>query len=505
MKTKFCQRGSLTVPAVLLIFAIILLGIIGFWWGLSLNKQQQMATDTDVIPGPRDVPIIIYLVDTLRADRLGVYGYSGATSPQIDALAANSVVFDQAYAPAPWTLPSVASLLTSTFICEHRIIKDDGKLHDSLETLGEKLRRSGYSTGGFYRNPWIGSPTGLNRGFDVYGYIPPEDQDQVPAAVRGFLHNAGAKPPFLYLHTMEPHDTHKTPWRFIDDLGTVGAFQKEDYKNLILRYTRLTQVDWKNDVPIGTTDNTAELSEVSASLENMQESIDLLYDASVRWADTNLADVITALKASGVWNDAIFIFLSDHGEEMGEHGGWFHGQSIYEELAHVPLIIHFPGGEYGGRRIARPVSLVDLMPTILDLTGRSGMCEGCRGTSLVPLLNGKYDTGDLTVPIPAIRLNHGFYYRPFKENRGDLNVVIRRDQWKGIWNDEPGTLELYDLAADPGEQSDVNGQHPELVQEMSDYARSWLKDCQANAAAPEQAEEMDEETKERLRALGYLD
>jgi arylsulfatase A-like enzyme len=155
---------------------------------------------------------------------------------------------------------------------------------------------------------------------------------------------------------MEPHDTHKTPWRFIDDLGTVGAFQKEDYKNLILRYTRLTQVDWKNDAPIGTTDNTAEIDEVTASLGDMLESIDLLYDASVRWADANLAEAITALKISGVWDDAIFIFLSDHGEEMGEHGGWFHGQSIYEELAHVPLIIHFPGGEYGGQRISRPAS-----------------------------------------------------------------------------------------------------------------------------------------------------
>jgi len=483
----------------------VLLGILFTFWNLAPKDPDQVERELAAAQKYRDVPIVIYLVDTLRADRLGIYGYPGENSPQIKALAADSVVFEQAYAPAPWTLPSVASLLTSTFICEHRIIKDDGKLSDSLETLAEKLKRSGYHTGGFYRNPWIGSPTGLNRGFDVYGYIPPEDQDKVPLAVQGFLQGAGAKPPFLYLHTMEPHDTHKTPWRFIDDLGTVGAFQKEEYKDLILRYTRLSQVDWKNDVPIGTTDNTNELDDVSASLEDMQQMIDLLYDASVRWADANLAEVITALKIIGVWDDAIFIFLSDHGEEMGEHGGWFHGQSIYEELAHVPLIIHFPGGEYGGRRIARPVSLVDLMPTILDVIGRPDICDGCRGTSLLPIINGDLDAGDLTVPIPAMRLNHGFYYRPFKENRGDLNVVVRRDQWKGIWNDELGAMELYDLAADPGELSDLTGQQPTMAREMSDYARSWLKDCQVNAVEPEQADEMDEETRERLRALGYLD
>jgi arylsulfatase A-like enzyme len=499
------MRNTIRQRIVYFSVVVVLFGVIFTAWNISSNGKDPVGTELAGAQKYRDVPIVVYLVDTLRADRLGVYGYSAAKAPQIDALAADSVVFEQAYAPAPWTLPSVASLFTSTFICEHRIIKDDGKLSDSLETLAEKLQRSGYRTGGFYRNPWIGSPTGLNRGFDVYGYIPPEDQDQVPQAIRGFLHRAGDKPPFLYLHTMEPHDTHKTPWRFIDDLGTVGAFQKEDYKNLILRYTRLTQVDWKNDVPIGTTDNTAEIDEVTASLGDMLESIDLLYDASVRWADANLAEAITALKISGVWDDAIFIFLSDHGEEMGEHGGWFHGQSIYEELAHVPLIIHFPGGEYGGQRISRPVSLVDIVPTILDFAGRSGLCDSCRGNSLLPLLNGDDDPGDLTVPVPAMRLNHGFYYRPFKEHRGDQNVVIRREQWKGIWNAELETLELYDLVADPGELSDLNAGNPELVQDMSEYARGWLENCQVNAVEPEQADEMDEETRERLRALGYLD
>ena len=152
--------------------AALLLGIILVAWNRSSNIDDLAATKLASVPEVRDIPIVIYLVDTLRADRLGVYGYSRNTSPQIDALAEDSVVFDQAYGPAPWTLPSVASLFTSTFICEHRIIKDDGKLSESLETLAEKLQRSGYHTGAFYRNPWIGAPTGLNRGFEVYGYIP---------------------------------------------------------------------------------------------------------------------------------------------------------------------------------------------------------------------------------------------------------------------------------------------------------------------------------------------
>jgi arylsulfatase A-like enzyme len=237
----------------------------------------------------------------------------------------------------------------------------------------------------------------------------------------------------------------------------------------------------------------------------MQESIDILYDASVRWADANLGEVIAALKYSGVWDDAIFVFLSDHGEEMGEHGGWFHGQSVYEELAHVPLIIHFPRGEHGGQRISRPVSLVDLMPTIFDYIGEPGLCERCRGKSLMSLINGEYDIGDPDVAIPAMRHNDSFYYRPFKEKRGDLNVVVRRDQWKGIWNDELGAMELYDLTLDPGELSDLSVRQPQLVQGMSEKARNWLKICKNNAVEPERAEEMDEETRERLRALGYLD
>ena len=107
--------------------------------------------------------------------------------------------------------------------------------------------------------------------------------------------------------------------------------------------------------------------------------------------------------------------------------------------------------------------------------------------------------------IPAMRHNDSFYYRPFKEKRGDLNVVVRRDQWKGIWNDELGAMELYDLTLDPGELSDLSVRQPQLVQGMSEKARNWLKICKNNAVEPERAEEMDEETRERLRALGYLD
>jgi len=275
-------------------------------------------------------------------------------------------------------------------------------------------------------------------------------------------------------------------------------------QELVAKLRGLSMVDWATKRVVGATDNSRLQEQAIADLSNMRDIVNILYDSSVWWADANLKNVIDVFKQRGVWDEAIFIFLSDHGEELGDHGGWLHDQSVYEELARVPLLIHFPGDEFAGQRINQPVSLVDIMPTIFDYLGRPELCSKCRGRSLLPLLSGDEAESAREAMIVSMRDNEMKHYRPWKQSRGDLNIVARRGPWKAIWNDELESLELYDLEQDPSEQTNVGATHADLAGALGEQSQAWLKDCQARASKSEVFVEMDQETAEELRALGYL-
>jgi arylsulfatase A-like enzyme len=448
-------------------------------------------------------PIVLYLVDTLRADRLGLYGYGGGTSPALDALAAESVVFEQAYGAAPWTLPSVASLFTSTFACEHGVTGYRRTLNPALPTLAEQLTALGYDTASWYSNIHAGAVAELNRGFRQTVELPASDNDRA-ADVATYLAAAGGNPWFLYLHTMEPHGWFQVPVRYLPPRRHVGIDERETLRAIWFRHNELRSWDWARGLPRGTTDHGTEQAAIGRLLSTQRATVNLLYDAGVRQADEHLGKVVTELKRSGAWDRAIFVLVSDHGEELGEHGGWFHDHAIYEEQLRVPFLVHFPGSEFAGRRISTPVSLVDVMPTLLDYLGHAERCTGCRGRSLLPLLAGAAtadaDAGDY---IPALRANEIMQGGPAALSRGDLNVALRRGPWKGIWNDGPDTLELYDLVADPSETRDRAAAEPEVAAGMQAAAAGWLRGC-ARSGREATATELDERSRSALRALGYL-
>jgi len=478
---------SILIPGMLFIAVVS-----GAWWVWQSK------------PEPRDVPVIIYLVDTLRADRLGVYGYTErATSPRLDALANESVVFNEVYAPAPWTLPSVASMLTSTYLCEHYIFSGRNMLNASFKTLPELLQGAGYFTGGAYTNLWVGPGNGLARGYDNFIFTGGADQRHAPE-MKELLQQAGDRPFYLYMHTMEPHDAHAAHSEYIQKLGHVGVEIRAQYKDAHERFIRYKEADWEKRQPPGTTDNTALLDETMAFFEQHKDEMSLLYDAAVLQADSNLGEVIDALREAGIWDQAIFIFVSDHGEEIGEHGGWFHDQSLYEELTRVPLLIHFPASAFAGRRIDGPVSLIDVMPTILDYLGRSELCAECRGNSLMGALRGESLSPDNFPGVKSLRFNQRSFYKAIKRSRGDANVAVRQGPWKGIWNIELETLELYDLTVDPGELNNVSAREPELANRIAAQTSSWLQSCAETARPPQGPAKLDEDAKEQLRSMGYL-
>jgi arylsulfatase A-like enzyme len=446
--------------------------------------------------------VVIFLIDTLRADRLGTHGYvRRPTSPRIDALAREAVVFEQACAPAPWTLPSVASLLTSTFPCEHRMLDNRRRLSPALEPLAARFARLGYVTLGLYANALVGPSYGLDRGYAALQPTLSADGEQV-----GRLLDAHPRRPvFLYIHNIEPHTPFEYAPPHTDGFRDVSARVREMIRTRYMLYRRATRVDFAENRPLGTTDNSDRQRRQMAALTAMRREYNELYDAAVRVADDRVGSVIDELKQRGLWEDTLFIVLSDHGEELAEHGGWLHDQSVYEELVHVPLIVRFPHGRHAGRRPGQVVSLVDVLPTVFDWIGAREAAQGARGRSLLPLIRGQEPAEDTGLVVPAMRWNTKKYYRPWKESRGDINVVVRRGMWKGIWNVEPQALELYDLAEDPGERHDLSGANPELAAEMRRFAAEALESCRAHAVRSTEQADPDEETLRNLRALGYID
>ncbi len=452
---------------------------------------------------PDAAPVVVYLIDTLRADRTGPYGYSQAITPAMDALAAEGIVFEQAYAPAPWTLPSVPSIMTSTFPCEHGVVVDGDRLPPTLVPLAERLRAAGRPTAAFYANPYVGPMSGLDRGYDHL-----VDRWRIDGEViAGWVREHRDRPFFLYIHTVEPHDPWFVPRRLVRQRDSTAQAYKRRLEYLVDRYRRATRADFAAGLPPGTTNTTALQEALLDDLNALLQPAGVLYDAAVQHADEHLASVVATLRRLGVWERALFVLLSDHGEEMGDHGGWGHSQSLHEEVVRVPLIVKLPGGRRGGTRVREPVSLVDMAPTILAVLGRSDLAVGFRGRSLLPLLEGTHPGAPAPRQVPAMRINRKKHMGPFQTQRGDVNVAVRDGDQKAIYNADPDTLELYDLAQDPGERRDLGGSRPQ-ARSLREYARQWLEACRPperpGDGAPG-AGEIPDAVRERLRELGYID
>jgi arylsulfatase A-like enzyme len=407
---------------------------------------------------------ILVSIDTLRADHLGTYGHGPPTSPRIDALAAQGVVFEDASSTAPWTLPAHASLLTGLYPSGHGVRTATHRLGDDVPTLAEVLSGRGYDTAAFVNAYFMESRFGLARGFDVYE-IYPEAQGRRALAptilghAKDWLRARGDEPFFLFVHLFDVHSDYR-PFARYEEMFTRGPGRYHGGTMQIMMGIR-------GDIPLERSD---------------ADHLAALYDGGIRQLDDDLAALPRALPHT------LLIVTSDHGEEFLEHGGMLHGGTHYQEQLHVPLILVGPGLP-AGTRVATPVSLVDLMPTVLDLLGAPAP-PGMDGQSLRPLWEGRDDSRDGR----AILAETG----PAED---DALRSLRRGRFKLIEDVRTGAHELYDLAADPGETQDLAASRPGIVREMSgrlgDLARPRRRAPELPPPSPE--------VKARLRSLGYLD
>jgi arylsulfatase A-like enzyme len=423
--------------------------------------------------------VILIVVDTLRADHLGTYGAPRFTSPELDAYARHGAVFEHAYAPSPWTLPTVASVFTGLLPAQHgagtlltvgaKVLY--AKLDDRPPTLGERLRALGYPTHAVAGNPNLDKRFGLARGFDTYDFRAGDMEhirraDAVVDAAALWIKSRRGAPFFLFLHMFDPHMNYDPPaptrGRFSGGLPS-GRLKLPFAESGRARAGRL----WLN-------------------IEE-QEFVRAAYDEEIAFVDLQIGRLFTILRDAGVLDQTIVIFTADHGEELWDHNAFEHGHTLYDELLRVPLIVWGPGIRPG--RIDAPVSLVDLAPTVLGALAAPPIAES-PGLSLWPLLS----TG-APQPPRALHAEHTRY--------GPDRAAVVRWPYKAVVDLDSGAQQLFDLENDPGERVNLAAKDPATMAALA-AAIADRTAARHKQPAPE-AVTLDSATRERLQQLGYLE
>jgi len=414
-------------------------------------------------------PIVIIDIDTLRADHLQLYGYGQPTSPAINEFAEESVVFERAIAQAPWTLPSQMSILTGLYPGTHQVQQPNQRLVPGVPTLASQLSRRGYFTKAVTDGGAISSAFGFDHGFDSYSeWTGHHGADYLT----GFMERASewltSFPEsnfFLLLHTYQCHAAYAPPdeyWQLFDNDYAGDIFQRFP--------------PWGGDFG-------------NVSERDVQHLV-ARYDGGIRYVDRAVGDLLALLRRQGLYDRALIVFLSDHGEEFRDHGGWLHQSTLYDEMLRVPLVIKFPKGAIAPKRVARQIETVDLLPTILDFLGVP-LPEGLDGSSRMVLIRG--DDG-----APA----SGAKQFAFSELDGAVSV---RTETHKLIGSRSGRR-FFSLAEDPGEHRSLYDASDPLVREfeaaLADYARK-ASDHERRAATPRTP--LDASTKRQLEMLGYGD
>jgi arylsulfatase A-like enzyme len=392
-----------------------------------------------VRPGAAHRPnLIVYLVDTLRADHCSPFGYGRPTTPEVGRIAAEGLLFENAFSQAPWTRPSVATLFTSRLYSFHGAGKTTG-LSPDLTTLAERMRSAGYATAGFIANAHVhGSSLNFEQGFSRFDAVEKGRRrgvaraNDVHAAALQWLATNTNRPFFLYVHTIDPHAPYDPPKE------TAGVFSG-DYQGPITADATVAR-SLTNAAPLPAPD--------------LQHVVDL-YDEEILFNDRALGSFVDKLRDLGVWDDTVFVFLSDHGEEFYEHGGFGHGGTLWNELLHVPLVVkpdRRAGEAIAARRLVERVRTLDLMPTLLARLGVATPAEELMGVDLAAAFGG----GELP-ELPVIA-----------EEEPDKHCLIAgrlKCIFYGPASTDPGTR-VFDLQDDPHELKDLVPERPELGRRM---------------------------------------
>ncbi len=445
--------------------------------------------------------VLVYLIDTLRADRLGVFGHDRPVSPHIDAFAAEAALAERAVSQAPWTRPSVASLFTGRWPQSHGVNSWRAVMEESLAVLPELFQAAGYYTVAFVSNPQIGHEFGFARGFDEYHQLHEEDGDFLRDSARKLNDRLAAwlpwrprdQPLLIYVHTIDPHSpyTPGEPFRQRFAAGVEEAEMTAEAWQAVAAVTeRMGDKAYfrDGDLGLGSMPWMAALEEgkIEATSEQVADLLDL-YDAEIAANDHEFGRFVELLREAGLWEESLVVLTSDHGEEFGEHGHWEHAWTLYGQAVEVPLIVKLPAAAGEAAPNGGVPRLIDVLPTLLAGAGLPVPPE-VEGRALLA-------AAPAADALPADPLAFSYV-----QMTGVKGASVIEYPWKLIRQlDADSSLELYNLERDPEERVDLADRHPVLVSHLLELL--WQREGLLHAAAEI---EIDDETRRRLQALGYF-
>ncbi len=435
--------------------------------------EPEAGTPAESGPPPS---IILIDIDTLRADRLSSYGNPRPTSPEIDAVAAEGTRFAWAFAQAPTTPPSQTSILTSLYPSSHGVEDRHDRVPEEVETLAEVLNARGYATAAFVDGGFMHHGFGLDQGFDLYQDAPGGLERIGPRALAWMRRHAD-RPFLLLVHTYDVHSPYlpPEPYRSLF-LGELAEPPTPGFEPDQTTLDTLRRRSWRESGPL-------------LPARDLAYTV-ALYDAGIRQVDDWVGELRREMAALGLDRSAVLAIFSDHGEEFFEHGSLLHDK-LYTTTARAPLVIRRPGGGTG-HVVERPVELIDLMPTLLDLAGVPAPAAA-QGRSLAPWL----DAGEPPL-LPAFSES-----RMFKGQRAVTGDRYRVIHWiRGIRGEGPRS-ELYAYRDDPLEQRDLSAADRTRVDDLHLDLRKWKRRVAAAPPPSDEASTIPEEVLARLRALGY--
>ena len=416
--------------------------------------------------------ILLYVIDTLRADHLGCYGYPRATSPNLDALATEGMIFTNAVAQAPWTKPATASIHTGLYPIHHGAVTLTQRIRPEVPTLAGVLHAAGYRTAAFVTNANVSGEFGFKRGFDTYTYLPEDPSrpgvhvsaDVVTTAVVDWVGAHAERPFFVYAHVTDPHAPYAPPPPFAERFhDPLLASSLPDVPNPVRVIEKVPA--------LATPENVAALA--------------ALYDGEIAFTDDSFGRLMAGLREHGLDGSTVVVVTADHGEEFVDHGGFEHGYTLYGELVHIPLIARIPGARRG-LSVAGLVRQIDLMPTLLAYAGVPAPA-GLDGHDLRPTIEGAGE------PSPEA-------FTQTRLGTADVAAIVT-PEWKVIVHADQrsSAVEAYDRSADPTERTDIADRAPVVVGWARQRLAQWGTD-----ATPSPNAKLHPELEERLRALGYL-
>ncbi len=429
---------------------------------------HKIPTQTSIDP----TNVFIYLVDTLRADHLEPYGYRKPVSPRLEEFAHDAVIFDRAYAQTTWTRSSIACIQAGVFQSSHMIEDRADVLPDFLPTIQSTLKSHGYFNYGFVTNSNVSPVFNFGKHFDKYFRLgeskvkrglSTNSAELFQIVEQAVKNTTNRDLLYMYIHAMDPHQPY-TP-----DVAYPGKLL----------------------VP--------ECEGIKGKNEQSRDCIIALYDGEIYNSDFYFGKFIDLLRELNLYQDALIIFTADHGESLGDHGAAHHGKTLYEAEIRVPLLIKFPGNRFAGKRVPQTVRHIDIFPTMLDLFSFT-VPKCVQGKTLLPMITGNRQE------------DHPVFSELLLDDANKKSIVYGNHKVIASYgmNKNSGEdfvlYEMYDVVTDGGELRDVSNQNQILFGYLRMELDKWSKQQMKRRSALKKPKEavLDDETKDILRALGYL-